>query len=897
MDEKKFYGLKEQEVQKSRRLYGNNELAKRKRISFIIMFLANFRSFIVCFLAFALVVKTALFFYMDRGKLLDIIILGVAFILATMISTVLNYYVQNDAIKRQEAAEHIKINVMRNGHLVSKWIEELVVGDIVKVSIGDKVPADCKLVKLFNCKSIKVDQSFATGESDEKEKLFCPEDYVPEHSEKNQYMVCRGSMVTEGEAYLEVLYVGGNTIYGKTNNKMASKMRIKLSPITPQLNKANEKLTMIATVVGIIAMFMRIALMMIDVGGWSAFWNLSKGEIIDDFVTAFLYGLVIVIAVAPEGLEMIQKITLALNNRKMAKVGVRIMTVEGGATMGYTDVVISDKTGTLTENKHRVIAFVNGEGKKFDKLSDMQDAFKTKVVESILGNANAEIQHDGNIAGGNATERAILEFVKDFKDTVTIERGEIIPFNSKEKFSATYLNGLNIWSIKGAAEKLLPKCKSYYDENGEVKPLTSKAIRNLEEEMNKMMDRTMRVLSIVTSNEGVERDNMIFVGFVGIRDNIRMDAMNTVADYHKSKIRFIMATGDGERTAKAIALECGILDSKDPEESVLTHEEFANMTDEEALSVIPNLKVLARSEPDDKLRLVELFHKLDKVVCMIGDGANDAPALVASDLGIAMGAGCALTQAVADVVCDNNSLADTYVGHSFGRTFVKNIQKFVNFQMSIAVIAMLVLVFIPLVTAAGQIMGFMKEIADPLIESQTLFVNLVMDTFAGIAFSGGPVLAEYMLEKPMGKNASLISKKMLSQMITMITYITAVCFAFFMIPGVEGLFENELHYYSAFFTLFIFMVTLNGLNIRTDKMNLLYRIKENRTFCTMIPLILILQIIIVIFVGEGMRCTNLTILEWLGIVAFSCTVLIVDLIRKKIQNKQVTDSSTVHATA
>ena len=202
MDEKKFYGLKEQEVQKSRRLYGNNELAKRKRISFIIMFLANFRSFIVCFLAFALVVKTALFFYMDRGKLLDIIILGVAFILATMISTVLNYYVQNDAIKRQEAAEHIKINVMRNGHLVSKWIEELVVGDIVKVSIGDKVPADCKLVKLFNCKSIKVDQSFATGESDEKEKLFCPEDYVPEHSEKNQYMVCRGSMVTEGEAYL-----------------------------------------------------------------------------------------------------------------------------------------------------------------------------------------------------------------------------------------------------------------------------------------------------------------------------------------------------------------------------------------------------------------------------------------------------------------------------------------------------------------------------------------------------------------------------------------------------------------------------------------------------------------------------------------------------------------------
>lgn len=887
MGDKKFYGLTEKEVHESRELHGNNELAKRKRISFIMLFLANFASFIVCFLAFALVVKTVLFFAMSRGELLDIIILGVAFVLATMISTVLNYYVQNDAIKRQEAAEHIKVNVLRDGHLVSKWIEEIVVGDIIKVSTGDKVPADCKVVKLFNCKSIKVDQSFATGESDDKEKKLCPEGHVPEHSEKNEYMVCRGSMITEGEAYLEACYVGGKTIYGKTNDKMTSKMRIKVSPITPQLNKANEKLTLVATVVGIIAMIMRVALMMVDVGGWSSFWQLSKGEIIDDFVTAFLYGLVIVIAVAPEGLEMIQKITLALNNRKMAKAGVRIMTVEGGATMGYTDVVVSDKTGTLTENKHRVIAFVNGEGKTFSQLSDMQQAFKTKVVETILGNSNAEIQDDGTVAGGNATERAVLEFIKDAKDSVLVERGEIIPFSSKEKFSATFMNGLNLWSIKGAAEKLLPKCKFYYDEEGKEKPLTSDAILKLEEEMNKMMDRTMRVLSIVTSKDEVDSNDMVFVGFVGIRDNIRTDAVKTVADYHKSHIRFIMATGDGERTARAIALECGILDANDPEESVLTHDEFANMTDEEALSVIPKLKVLARSEPDDKLRLVELFHKLDKVVAMIGDGANDAPALVASDLGIAMGAGCALTQAVADVVCDNNSLADTYVGHSFGRTFVKNIQKFVNFQMSIAVIAMLVLVFIPLITAAGQIFGVMKEIADPLIESQTLFVNLVMDTFAGIAFSGGPVLAAYMLEKPMGRNASLITKKMLSQMITMIAYITIVCFAYFMIPGVEGLFVNELHYYAAFFTMFIFMVTLNGLNIRTDEINLLSGIKENKTFCTMIPLILVLQLIIVIFVGEGMRCANLTILEWLAIIAISCTVLPIDMIRKGIQRKSV----------
>lgn len=880
--EKKFFGLTEAQVLESRKLNGDNSLAKRKKISFLSLFLANFASFIVCFLAVALVIKVGLFAFMQKGSLLDIIILGVAFCLATLIATVLNYYVQNDAIKRQDEAEHMKVNVLRDGHLISMWIEDLVVGDIVKVSTGDKIPADCKVVKLFNCGSIKVDQSFATGESDDKEKLLCPDDFTPEHSEKNEYLVARGSMVTEGEAYLEVLYVGGKTIYGQTNDKMTSKMRIKISPITPQLNEANEKLTLIATVVGVIAGIMRVVLMMVDVGGWSNFWALPQADIIDSFVTALLYGLVIVIAVAPEGLEMIQKITLAINNRKMAKAGVRIMTVEGGATMGYTDYVISDKTGTLTENKHRVISFINGVAKNFASTSEMGSAYKAIVLKSILGNANAEIQDDGTIAGGNATERAVLEFAKDEKDTVTVERGEILPFNSKNKFSATYLTSDGLWSIKGAAEKLLPKCKYYYDEDGQIQPLTAEAVSKLEAEMGKMMDRTMRVLSIVTSSTGVEADDMVFVGFVGIRDNIRQDAANTIADYQKSHIGFIMATGDGERTARAIALECGILKPDAPDYAVMTHDEFAAKSDEELLGMIPELKVLARCEPDDKLRLVELFHKLDKVVAMIGDGANDAPALVASDLGIAMGAGCALTQAVADVVCDNNSLADTYVGHQFGRTFVENIRKFVNFQMSIAVIAMLVLVFVPLITAAGQIAGVMIEVADPLIESQTLFVNLVMDTFAGIAFSGGPVLTAYMMRKPMGKNSKLITKGMLGQMIVMIAYITIVSFVYFMVPGVRVLFVNEAHFFSAFFTLFIFMITLNGLNIRTDKINIFEGITENRTFCTMIPVILLMQIVIVLFVGEGMRAVNLTAMEWLGVALVSCTVWPVDMLRKAI---------------
>lgn len=879
---KKFTGLSEAEVQSSRAAHGDNSLAKRKKISFLELFLANFASFIVCFLAVALVIKVGLFLFMQKGNLLDIIILGLAFCLATLIATVLNYYVQNDAIKRQDEAEHVKVNVLRGGHLLSIWVEELVVGDIVKVSIGDKVPADCKVVNLFNCNSIKVDQSFATGESDDKEKLLCPDDVTPEHSEKNEYLVARGSMVTEGEAYLEVLYVGGNTIYGQTNNKMTAKMRIKISPITPQLNEANEKLTMIATVVGVIAAIMRVALMMVDAGGWSNFWSLPSADIIDDFVTAILYGLVIVIAVAPEGLEMIQKITLAINNRKMAKAGVRIMTVEGGATMGYTDYVISDKTGTLTENKHRVITFISGAAKAFGAIQEIDEGLKTIILKAVIGNANAEVQDDGTIAGGNATERAILEFALSEDDKVTVKRGEIIPFNSKNKFSATFLSDEGIWAIKGAAEKLLPKCKFYYDDAGNIQPLTPEAVAKLQAEMDKMMDRTMRVLSIVTSSTDIEADDMVFVGFVGIRDNIRTDAINTISDYKKSHIGFIMATGDGERTARAIALECGILSENDPAEAVMTHDEFSAMSDDELLKAIPNLKVLARCEPDDKLRLVELFHKLDKVVAMIGDGANDAPALVASDLGIAMGAGCALTQAVADVVCDNNSLADTYVGHEFGRTFVENIRKFVNFQMSIAVIAMLVLVFVPLITAAGQILGVMREVADPLIESQTLFVNLVMDTFAGIAFSGGPVLAIYMTQKPMGKNSKLITKGMLNQMITMIAYITLVSFIYFMVPGVRTLFVNDAHFYSAFFTLFIFMITLNGLNIRTERMNIFAGIKENHTFCIMIPLILVMQIVIVLFVGEGMRAVNLTAMEWLGVIALSCTVWPVDILRKKI---------------
>ena len=569
---------------------------------------------------------------------------------------------------------------------------------------------------------------------------------------------------------------------------------------------------------------------------------------------------------------MMITLVLSSNMKRMLKDNVLVRKLVGIETAGSLNILFTDKTGTLTKGKLEVVGLLNGSQKEFYSLIDLQKNpkfYNLVKISMLYNNASSYDEKEKKVIGGNITDRALLDFIKnDYSKNIKIL--STIPFDSKNKYSITVVdNGSKLNLIKGAPEKILDHCTHYYNEFGEKKLLLDK--KNLAEKIKLITKRGIRVLTLATSisHEPTNFYNLTLVGFVYIKDEVRKEAIEGIKLVNDASIQTVMITGDNKNTAISIGQEVGLINDNS---IVLTTDELNKKSDEEIKKILPNLRIVARALPSDKSRLVKLSQELGLVVGMTGDGVNDAPALKKADVGFAMGSGTEVSKEASDIVIldDNfNSIAKAIL---FGRTIFKSIRKFIIFQLTVNLCAV-----------SLSIIGPFIGVDTPVTVIQMLWINMVMDTLAGLAFSFEPPLLEYMKELPKKKNEHIINKYMTGEILFTGLYSSFLCVLFLKLPFIKNLFREDnsnLYLMTAFFGLFIFITIFNSFNARTNRLNLLANIFKNKIFLIIIAFILIVQIILIYYGGNLFRTAGLTYQELIIMILFAATVIPVDWIRK-----------------
>ena len=566
---------------------------------------------------------------------------------------------------------------------------------------------------------------------------------------------------------------------------------------------------------------------------------------------------------------MMITLVLSSNMKRMLKDNVLVRKLVGIETSGSINILFTDKTGTLTKGKLEVKSIISGDYKEFnnEKSLEKNKKYYDIVKLSCIGN-NQSCYDNDKIIGGNITDRALLSYFKN--DNKSIKKQDIVPFDSKTKYSVTKVDGLNL--IKGAPEVILKNCNSYYDGLGNIKKVIN--LKRLENIIKENTKNGIRVLVLATSNNKVIKklEKLTLVGIVLIKDDVRKEAIEGVNLVNKAHIKTIMITGDNKDTATSIAKEVGIYKTGD---LVLTSEELNKLNDEELKSKIFKISVVARSLPTDKSRLVRICQDMDLVVGMTGDGVNDAPALKKADVGFSMGSGTEVAKEASDIVILDDNFLSISKAILFGRTIFKSIRKFIILQLTVNLCAL-----------SLSVIGPFINIEMPITVIQMLWINMVMDTFAGLAFSFEPPLKEYMNEYPKKKDESIINKYMINQIFLTGIYSSLICILFLKFPFIKELFRNETYLYTAFFGLFIFIDIFNCFNARTHRLNIFANILKNKVFLLIITFIITVQILLIYFGGSIFRTSGLSLFEFEIMILFAFTVIPFDFIRKLILKKK-----------
>ena len=840
-------GLTDNEVIESRKKFGANVINSSKKNSFIKQYIATLGDPIIRILLIALGIKTV--FLIQSFDWYETVGIVIAIFLASFISTVSEYGSEKAFEKLQEESSKIKCRVKRNNKIEEVDIEEVVVGDIVLLESGDRIPADGEIIE----GEISVDESSLTGETKEIYKNI------------ENKIVYRGTIVYSKQATMIVTKVGDNTFYGAISKELQQEQ-----PETP-LKLRQRKLAQIISKIGYIGAFLVFVSYLFSV---IFIKNNFDIDLIKETVTNLplisghiLYALtlcvtVIVVAV-PEGLPMMITLVLSSNVKRMLKNNVLVRKLTGIETAGSINILFSDKTGTITKGNLEVTHFLNADLKKYDCFDNIEKGLKEIALISLVYN-NASTYDKDKIIGGNITDRAILKFT-NIKDKNQYDVVETIPFDSKNKYSSTTIKykNENIYLIKGAPEVILKQCEFYYDSEGNKKFLKKKMI--IEDNLKKLTKEGNRIIAFASSKENVK--NLTLVGFVLIKDEIRKEAFEGIDLVKQASIQTVMVTGDNKLTALAIAKEVGLYQEGD---LILTSDEMKNMTDEKLKEVLPKLRVVARAIPQDKSRLVRISQELDLVVGMTGDGVNDAPALKRADVGFAFGSGTEVAKEASEVVILDNNFLSIAKAILFGRTIFKSIRKFIIFQLTVNICAV-----------SLSIIGPFIGVDTPVTVIQMLWINMVMDTLAALAFSFEAPLKEYMEEKPKKRDEPIINQYMKDEILFTGIYSTLICILFLKLPIFHQLFRSgEQYILTAFFGLFIFISIFNSFNARTHRLNLLSHLSGNKAFIFIISFIFIVQVLLIYFGGDLFRTSGLTFFEFQIMFLLSFTVVPVDFLRK-----------------
>ncbi len=849
-------GLTDEEVIMSRKKYGTNEIMAEKRESFVKHLLSALGDPIIKILLIALAVKTLFLFQdFDWYETIGIVI---AIFLASFISSISEYGSEKAFDKLQEDASKIKSRVKRNNHLTETFISDIVVGDIVKLESGDQIPADGKLIsgKLW------VNESSLNGEMKEIEK-------------KLNSSLYRSSVVYSGEGLMLVEKVGDKTFYGTLAKEISEKkpdspLKIRLTHLARQISKIGY----IGAILVTLSYLFSVIILDNDFN-----INLIK-QTITNFPLMFGYilhaltlSVTIIVVAVPEGLPMMITLVLSSNMKRMLKSNVLVRKLMGIETAGNINILFTDKTGTITKGKLEVIGLMNPKGKIYhDKEELKQDKdFYDMTRLSLIAN-NASNYDKGRAIGGNITDRSLLNFFGGEK--INYEVIKNIPFSSDTKYSISSIkyNGKIVNLIKGAPEIIVEKCSHYYEGNKKYGLFQKE---KLYKQIEEATEKGIRVLAYATMDVMDRINRLILVGLVYIKDEVRPEAAIGLSLISDAYINTVMITGDNIKTATAIGKEVGLL--KKPDDIIITSEELAKKSDNEIRKMLPRLKIIARSLPQDKSKLVRLAQAEGLVVGMTGDGVNDAPALKKADVGFAMGSGTEVAKEASDIVILDDNLLSISNAILYGRTIFKSIRKFIIFQLTVNICAVSI-----------SIIGPFIGVDTPVTVIQMLWINMVMDTLAGIAFSFEPALKEYMKEKPKRKDEMIINSYMKDEIFITGIFSALLCVVFLKSPFIHSIFgsENETDLMTAFFGLFIFMSIFNSFNARTHRLNLLAHITKNKVFLVVILFILVVQITLIYYGGDMFRTYGLSLFEFEVMVLLSALVIPVDWFRKILLRKK-----------
>lgn len=882
-----YSGLTDQQVETARAQYGSNAITTMARETFWNKLWDNFKDPIIIILVVALIITIVLWLF-GHAHWYEGAGIALAVFIATFVATWSEHSNETAFQKLLEEASMIQVKAFRNSKLTEIPINELVVGDYILLQPGDTIPTDGLLV----AGHLEVNEASLTGESEAVHKKAWPAAGTATETATDDHKLFRAALIEDSEGVMTTTAVGDKTRYGETMKEILT-AEDRLSPLQEKLAVLGSQISLFgyigATLIFLAFMANHI---FIQEGGMSAYFaTVPLAEIIRHLVTAMTLAIIIIVVAVPEGLPMMIAMVLALNMKKLLNVKVLVRKLLGIETAGSLTVLFSDKTGTLTQGQLAVEEFVMGNSQHYQRVGDLPETLRQQVAFALRNNTRAMIDlsdpQNPKLVGADRTDQALLRFVTPLlKQEQPIEVVDVISFSSSRKFSATQVTGENnLTLITGAAEVVLQNCTHYLDAAGNRVALPDP--KSLEEEMRGLSKRAMRLLAVAVTETPISESkelpkSLILLGIFGLRDALRTTSYDSVKLAKKAGIHVVMITGDSKETAKAIATDVGLLED-DQAATILTSAELAALSDDEVKNILPHLYVVARAFPTDKNRLVKLAKDLGWVVGMTGDGVNDAPAVKNADVGFAMGSGTEMTKESSDIVILDDNFSSLTKAVLYGRTLFKSIRKFLVFQLTVNVSAIVV-------SFSGQFLGFDL----PLTMTQLLWINIIMDTLAGLAFAGEAALPRYMLEKPIPKDERLISTDMWSSVLTN-GLVAALASIIFLKAGfTKELFagghpvgspEAQAAFLSAFFAFFVFMHLFNTFNARTQSLNLFENFFDNKLFSPVIGGVIIVQILLVNFGGDIMRTVGLSLHDWVHVLLLACILIPVDLIRKLIRNQ------------
>lgn len=881
-------GLNDQQVRQSREKYGNNVIPDSEPTTFWAEFKETFSDPMIKILLFIAGLMVIMFFlgyaeiYEPIGTVVAVLI--VAFVTAkTGVASDTKYRELKNSTKKDVC------KVYRNSMVTVIEVDDVVVGDKVLLQSGDKIPADGILVE----GDLRVDNSALNGEAEECKKTATDvytemKDEITGDTFVDKYSLFRGAVVFDGTGILDVRKVGLKTMMGKMAEEMQEDEVD--SPLKVKLGKLAHQISTFGYMGAVVIAIFYMVYFVLSAGGIEQYLAIGWTEILKNVIDAVSLAIVIIVCAVPEGLPLMISLVLMQNTSKMLDHNVLVRKAEGIETAGSLNILFSDKTGTITKGMLEVVEFFMPNGNTIP-MNELSLHSKIKALLDISIGKNTASMFDANhrVIGGNATDQALMKFIGEETYNVLTTESEYSVnnsqgFNSSNKFSQVEINELGKTFYKGAPEKFLSVATRALDEDGNEVELNFDEIN---EKINALASKAMRVLAFGYSNsqmtENTINDDVVLIGFVAIRDDVRPEAKMAIKEVIDAGIQVVMITGDRLETAVSIAEDAGLIQNQS--DKALTSIELNRLSDDEIKSMIKDIRVIARALPTDKSRMVRICQEMNLVVGMTGDGVNDSPALKRADVGFAMGSGTeAAKEAGKIVVLDDNfrSIKDAIL---YGRTIYHNILKFCKFQLVINVAAVVV-------SAIAPFFG----VDEPLKVTHLLFVNLVMDGLGAIMLGNEPAKEKYMEEAPRRRDESIISKKMMAQILTMGTWLVVISFVFLKLPFFDQFFDTEEQKLTAYFVLFILSALFNGFNVRDEKFAIFSGLNENTGFLKVFFLIIAVQACIVnaglvnldIFkwIGEMFSCVPFGITGWLVVIVLGFTMIPVDLIRKLVVNNK-----------